>query len=106
MTVAAAIERIVRPDFPVAVCAFDGSSLGPPDSPTTLVIRSPDAIRRILTAPGELGLGRAYVAGDLDVEGDLFFGLAALRDRIPKLGPSQLAAVARLVGLPGLRPLP
>jgi cyclopropane-fatty-acyl-phospholipid synthase len=106
MTVAAAIERIVGPDFPVAVRAYDGSSLGPPDSPTTLVIRSPDAIRRILTAPGELGLGRAYVAGDLDVEGDLFFGLAALRDRIPKLGPSQLAQVARLVGSKNLRPLP
>jgi cyclopropane-fatty-acyl-phospholipid synthase len=105
MTVAAAIERIVGPDFPVALRAFDDSSLGLPDAPTTLVIRSPDAIRRILTAPGELGLGRAYVAGDLDVEGDLFFGLTALRDRIPKLGPSQLAQVARLVGLEALRPL-
>jgi cyclopropane-fatty-acyl-phospholipid synthase len=106
MTVAAAVQRIVGPDFAIAIRAYDGSSLGPPDAPTTLVIRSPDAIRRILTAPGELGLGRAYVAGDLDVEGDLFFGLAALRDRIPKLGPSQIAQAARLVGLKGLRPLP
>jgi cyclopropane-fatty-acyl-phospholipid synthase len=106
MTVAAAVERIVGPDFPIALRAYDGSSLGPPNARTTLVMRSPDAIRRILTAPGELGLGRAYVAGDLDVEGDLFFGLAALLDRIPKLGPSQLAWVAWLVGLKGLRPLP
>jgi cyclopropane-fatty-acyl-phospholipid synthase len=106
VTVAAAIERIVGPDFPIALRAYDGSTLGPPHSPTTLVIRSPDAIRRILTAPGELGLGRAYVGGQLDVEGDLFFGLAALRDRIPRLGPSQLAQAARLVGLQGLRPLP
>jgi cyclopropane-fatty-acyl-phospholipid synthase len=106
MTVAAAVTRIIGSDFPIALRAYDGSSLGPPDSPTTIVIRSRDAIRRILTAPGELGLGRAYVAGDLDVEGDLFFGLAALRDRIPKLGPSQLARAARFVGLEGLRPPP
>jgi cyclopropane-fatty-acyl-phospholipid synthase len=106
MTVASAVGSIIGPNFPIKVRAYDGSSLGPPDAPTTLVIRSPDAIRRILTAPGELGLGRAYVAGDLDVQGDLFFGLAALRDRIPRLGPSQLAHAARLVGLRGLRPLP
>jgi cyclopropane-fatty-acyl-phospholipid synthase len=106
VTVASFVERVVGPDFPIAIHAYDGSSLGPSDSPTTLVIRSPDAIRRMLTAPGELGLGRAYVAGDLDVEGDLFVGLAALRERIPKLGPSQLAQIARLVGLKGLRPLP
>jgi cyclopropane-fatty-acyl-phospholipid synthase len=105
VTVAAAVEHIVGPNLPIGLCAYDGSSLGPPDAPTTLVIRSPDAIRRILAAPGELGLGRAYVAGDLDVEGDLFFGLAALRDRLLKLGPSQLAATARLVGPKGLRPL-
>jgi cyclopropane-fatty-acyl-phospholipid synthase len=106
VTVATVVERIVGPDLPIALRAYDGSSVGPPDAPTTVVIRSPDAIRRILTAPGELGLGRAYVAGDLDVEGDLFFGLAALCDRIPKLGPSEFAHAARLVGLKGLRPLP
>jgi cyclopropane-fatty-acyl-phospholipid synthase len=106
MTVATAVERIVGPNLPIAVRAYDGSSLGPPDALTTVVICSPDAIRRILTAPGELGLGRAYVAGDLNVEGDLFFGLPALRDRIPKLGPTQVAQAARLVGLRGLRPFP
>ena len=58
------------------------------------------------TEPGELGFGRACVAGDMDVEGDLFFGVAALSVRIPKLGQSQLAQVARLVGLTVFRPLP
>jgi cyclopropane-fatty-acyl-phospholipid synthase len=59
VTVAAAVGRIVGTDSPVSLRAYDGSSLGPPDAPTALVIRSPDAIRRILAAPGELGLGRA-----------------------------------------------
>ena len=34
-----------------------------------MVMRSPDALRRIITAPGELGIARAYVAGDLDIDG-------------------------------------
>ena len=39
-----------------------------------LVLRSRRALRRLLWAPGELGLARAYVTGDLDVEGDLADG--------------------------------
>jgi cyclopropane-fatty-acyl-phospholipid synthase len=107
-TIAEAIEKIVGPDAPIAIETYDGRRIGPADAPSTLVVRSPDALRRILTAPGELGLGRAYVAGDLDVEGDIYAALSFLRERLTRvrLGPSQLAALARLVGLDGLRPLP
>jgi cyclopropane-fatty-acyl-phospholipid synthase len=61
-------------DLPVRVRAWDGSEAGP-DGPPTAVLRSPLALRRALWAPGELGLARAYVSGDLDVEGDLTEGL-------------------------------
>ncbi len=107
-TVAEAVERIVGPDLPIAVETFDGGRIGPSDAPATVVVRSPDALSRILTAPGELGLGRAFVAGDLDVEGDIYAALGSLRERLPqvRLGPSQLVALARLVGLDVLRPLP
>ncbi|HEX9122208.1 MAG TPA: class I SAM-dependent methyltransferase [Actinomycetota bacterium] len=106
-SVAHAVARVVGPDLPVAVEAYDGSRLGPPDAPATLILRSPDALRRILTAPGELGIGRAYVAGDLDVQGDIYGALSALRDRLPevRIGPAQLIEIARLVGTEGLRPL-
>ncbi len=40
-----------------------------------LVVRSRRALRRLLWHPGELGLARAYVTGDIDVEGDLTDGL-------------------------------
>jgi hypothetical protein len=56
---------------------------------------------RLVNGPGELGLGRAYVSGELDVEGDLCAALAALRDRIPDLrafGARQWADVLRLAG--------
>ncbi|WP_073386621.1 class I SAM-dependent methyltransferase [Jatrophihabitans endophyticus] len=56
-------------ELPVRIRAWDGSEAGPADGPV-LVIRSRRALRRLLWAPGELGLARAYVTGDLDVEGD------------------------------------
>ncbi len=107
MELGALLEDVLGRDLPVAVEAYDGSRLGPAGAPATLRIRSPDALRRILTAPGELGLGRAYVAGDIDVDGDLFAALE-LHERLPavRLTARQLAAVARLVGPAGLRPLP
>jgi cyclopropane-fatty-acyl-phospholipid synthase len=61
-------------DLPVRLRAWDGSEAGPADGPI-LVARSPRALRRILWRPGELGLARAYVGGDLDVDGDLTDGL-------------------------------
>jgi cyclopropane-fatty-acyl-phospholipid synthase len=100
------LTDLLGPDLPVAVEAYDGTRVGPPEPSATVVIRSPDALRRIVTAPGELGFARAFVAGDIDVEGDIFAALE-LRDRLPtiRLGPAQLVAAARLVG-GNLRPLP
>ncbi|MGH9126876.1 MAG: class I SAM-dependent methyltransferase, partial [Acidimicrobiales bacterium] len=80
--VAAMVESLSRALFgPLLVRAefWDGSVLGPENSPGTLYVRSPDALRRILWAPGELGLSRAFVAGDLDFDGDLFEMIQALR---------------------------
>jgi cyclopropane-fatty-acyl-phospholipid synthase len=72
-TIAWAAAR-VGVDLPVRVRAWDSSEAGPP-GPPTVVLRSPLALRRALWRPGELGLARAYVSGDLDVEGDLTEGL-------------------------------
>ncbi len=106
---AALLEELLGPDLPIAIRAYDGSRLGPPEdeAPATIVVRSPDALRRIVTAPFELGIGRAYVAGDLDVEGDIYAALT-LRQAMPqlKLSPKQWAAAAKLIGLEGLKPLP
>ncbi len=101
------LEQLLGPDLPIAIEAYDGSRLGPADAPATLQIRSPAALRRIVQAPGELGFGRAYVAGDLDLEGDIFAALA-LRDHMPdvKLRPAQWVAALRLVGPGALKPVP
>ena len=107
MSVADLVSSVLGSDLPVAVRAYDGSRLGPADAPATLVLRSPDALRRIAAAPGELGFGRAYVAGDLDFEGDIFSALE-LRHRMPnvKLTPSQWLEMAKTLGPSALRRLP
>jgi cyclopropane-fatty-acyl-phospholipid synthase len=107
VALASLIESVLGPDVPVGFRAYDGSTYGPPDAPATIVLRSPDALRRIVTARGELGFARAYVAGDLDLEGDVF-AILDLRDRLPevKLTPMQLLTAAREIGLRNLRPLP
>jgi cyclopropane-fatty-acyl-phospholipid synthase len=79
-SVAQMVEDVLGTDLPVAIEAFDGSRTGPADAPAALVLKSPAAFQRILTAPGELGFGRAYVAGDLDVRGSIW-DVLALRDR-------------------------
>ena len=49
---------------PVRVRFWDGTSLGPSRG-DTLHVCSPDAVRRMLWSPSELGLARAFVQGDL-----------------------------------------
>jgi cyclopropane-fatty-acyl-phospholipid synthase len=107
MGIATLLEDILGPDLPVGVRAYDGSAAGPTDGPATLIVRSPDALRRFVTAPGELGFGRAYVTGDLEIEGDIFAALE-LRDRIPnaRLERKHWIGLVRALGVTGLRWLP
>jgi len=106
-TIADLVTEILGGALPIGLRAYDGSRAGPQDAAATIVLRSPDALRRIVTAPGELGIGRAYVAGDIDVEGDIFAALE-LRHQLPSLQLSreQWLTAVRLLGTAGLRPLP
>ncbi|GAA3200422.1 class I SAM-dependent methyltransferase [Actinocorallia longicatena] len=72
------LHRILGPDLPVRVRAWDGSEAGPEGAPI-FVIRDRRALRRLLWKPGEVGLVRSYVAGELDIEGDVVGALAALQ---------------------------
>jgi cyclopropane-fatty-acyl-phospholipid synthase len=62
------IEALL-PRRPFALRFWDGSVVEAtePEAPT-FVFRSPAALAHVVRAPGELGLGRAYVAGLLDVD--------------------------------------
>ncbi|WAC92534.1 cyclopropane-fatty-acyl-phospholipid synthase [Mycobacterium sp. Aquia_213] len=98
-------------ELPVRLRAWDSSEAGPADGPI-LVVRSRRALRRLLWCPGELGLARAYVTGDIDVEGDLADGLRRAW-RLTRSRPAvsisrrgQMAAALRAVRLGALGPPP
>ena len=78
------IDRVV-PSRPFRVEFWDGSSLPPTENGgggPTFTVRSPKAVAQALAAPGQLGLGRAYVTGDLAVD-DIDAVAAMLRDWSP-----------------------
>lgn len=62
------ISRVV-PD--VRLSAYDGSVSGPPDAELSISFTDPRAFVRILRAPRGLGLARAWIAGEIQTEGDL-----------------------------------
>ena len=72
--------------LPVRLRLWDGSEAGPAGVPV-LIARSPRALRRLLWRPGELGLARAYISGDLDVDGDLADGLRRVWDAVGRKDP-------------------
>src|SRR5580658_3775887 len=75
------IDRFFPEGPPIRFEMWDQSAVGPTNSDGALVVRSPNALRRLLWSPGELGLARAYIMGEIDLEGDTFALLKTLRDR-------------------------
>lgn len=87
--IASVLERILGAPLGIRVRGWDGSEAGPSNAPM-LVISSRRAIRRLLWQPNELGLARAYVSGELDVEGDLYEVLTALAPLIDSSSRSRV----------------
>ncbi|HKN52847.1 MAG TPA: cyclopropane-fatty-acyl-phospholipid synthase family protein, partial [Amycolatopsis sp.] len=108
-------ERLLGGPLPVALRAWDGTRVGPAQAPA-VVLRNRRALRRLLYAPGELGLARAYVSGDLDVEGDLADGFRRIWEltrvgelKRVKLGPRdwlEAGLLAARLGVAGPPPAP
>ena len=76
-------------ELPLKFSAYDGSSAGPDDAELGLDLLTPRGTTYLATAPGDLGLARAYVSGDLDVHGvhpgdpyELLKALDAMADRL------------------------
>lgn len=80
-------ERLLRTllgdDFGgIRIEVYDGTEVGDPDSATTARIVSPDFFRRIVAGRGsELAFARAFVAGDVLVDGEIY-GVLTLRERL------------------------
>jgi cyclopropane-fatty-acyl-phospholipid synthase len=90
------------PDRPVTIAFWDGTSVPSTRPGPTLSVRSPAALVDLMRAPGQLGLVRPYVRGDLEVDDlDAIVELASGWGA-PQLGRRArvrlLAAAARAVG--------
>ena len=95
-------------DRPFTLRFWDGGEVPATREGPTLTLNSPRALGHIVRAPGELGVGRAYVTGEIDVD-DLDAALALFgRWHAPKLPlrtKAGLALAARRLG-GGERPDP
>ncbi|MGY2063472.1 class I SAM-dependent methyltransferase, partial [Nocardia gipuzkoensis] len=83
---------------------------GPEDSKFKLDIKTPRGINYIATAPGDLGMARAYISGDMTAEGvhpgDPYDILKAMSDlRFHRPSALALVTIARSLGWEALKPI-
>lgn len=96
--IAQSIASLLRDGMPVRFTAYDGSAAGPPDATIGLELLNERGLAYLLTAPGELGMVRAYVMGDLALRGvhpgNPYEALQLLRSRLHFRVPTAAEAVA------------
>ncbi len=105
------LEIFAAGQLPLKFTAYDGSTAGPEDATVGLDLLTPRGTTYLATAPGELGLARAYVAGDVAPLGvhpaDPYELLRALADKMDfKRPPARvLANIVRSIGFEHLKPI-
>ena len=111
LTLAEVLELFAGGRLPLRFTAYDGSSAGPPDAALGIELKTPRGTTYLATGRGDLGLARAYIAGDLEIHGvhpgDPYELLKALADELVFTMPSPrvMAQVVRSIGVERLRPI-
>jgi cyclopropane-fatty-acyl-phospholipid synthase len=98
MQVAEALAAVVK--APVRFEAFDGSRAGDPGAEVAVKVLSPEALTHLVTAPGELGMARAYISGTMELEApDHYTALKVLqRQKFANLTWGERLQVLRALG--------
>ncbi|MDI9893105.1 class I SAM-dependent methyltransferase [Rhodococcus sp. IEGM 1381] len=105
------LELISDGNIPLRFTAYDGSTAGPEDAKIGLNLKSQRGTTYLATAPGDLGIARAYVSGDLEATGvhpgDPYELIALMGDEMHFRRPSAmtLTSIARSLGWDVLRPI-
>jgi len=104
LPIAGVLESLTAEPIGFRFTAYDGSATGPADAEMGLHLNSPRGVAYLATAPGALGMARAYIAGDLEMRGvhpaDPYPLLEVLADGLAwrRPDPLTLARVLRSVG--------
>ena len=112
VTIADALNRLIRGGLTFRFTAYDGSAAGPEDAPIHLELLNERGLSYLLTAPGDLGFARAYVAGDLALHGAhpgdpydaMVMLMSQLRVKIPP--PAEALQIMKSIGFGYLKPPP
>ncbi|MGJ9421558.1 class I SAM-dependent methyltransferase [Aeromicrobium sp. CF3.5] len=110
LNIAQALERLMKDGLPFRFEAFDGSTAGPEGAPLTLRLKNERGLAYLMTAPGDLGFARAYVSGDLEVEGihpgdpydAMVLIMSQLRFKVPSA--AEMLQIVRSLGFGNLKP--
>ena len=94
-----AVKAVLVEPLPLRITAYDGTDIGPKDAKISVRFENEDALRYILTAPGDLGLARAYLTGALTGTGFTegypypIFSLIKRELKVKDLSKSELASI-------------
>lgn len=111
LSLAEILEIFASGSQPLKFTAYDGSTSGPSDAALGLDLKTPRGTTYLATAPGDLGLARAYVSGDLELHGvhpgDPYPLLCALAEKMAFKRPSarMLANIVRSIGIEHFKPI-
>jgi cyclopropane-fatty-acyl-phospholipid synthase len=110
VTIGEALTVLMANGVPFRFTAYDGSTAGPDDSPIHLRLLNERGLSYLLSAPGDLGMARAYVSGDLLLEGvhpgNPYEAMKRLQSnlRFKMPSPADAYQLARGIGLGKLLP--
>ena len=110
LSLAESVQLLAGGDLPLQFSAYDNSTAGPAEAQFGLHLESPRGTTYLATAPGELGLARAYISGDLRLlgvhPGDPYELLKAMAAFDVKRPPARvLFEVIRSLGIGHLIPI-
>jgi cyclopropane-fatty-acyl-phospholipid synthase len=110
-TIASLISQLSEGEPPIRIEAFDGSAVGPEGAPITARLTNERGLRYLVTAPGDLGMARAYVMGDLQIDGihpgDPYDALRLIGSwRFRRPSPREMGQIVRELGARRMVPPP
>ncbi|SNS52746.1 class I SAM-dependent methyltransferase [Rhodococcoides kyotonense] len=111
LTISEILELLSDGTIPLRFTAYDGSAAGPENAELGLELKSPRGTTYLATAPGDLGMARAYISGDLEAvgvhPGDPYEILRIMGDELHFRRPNALtlASITRSLGWDLLRPI-